>query len=329
MRTVLFPGLGLSFEIDRVAFRLPFVDLPIYWYGLIIAAGFIVAILVCCKLAPKVGIKAEQLTDFILFAVPISIIGARLYYIIFYLDLFRNESGGLDLLKMLSIRDGGLAIYGGIIAGLITLIVFCKIKKLNFFAFADCMAFGLLIGQSAGRWGNFVNVEAYGGPTDLPWRMGIEGFVEATGTWEYMEVHPTFLYESLWNVVGLVILYIIFKKCRKFDGELMFFYFGWYGVGRGFIEGLRTDSLYFFNTGIRVSQVLGYVSGIVAFGILLYVLLAKKPKPEDLYVNRLKAAAAKDETAAETVEDTAEETAPLETAADGEEEKEAGDGDPD
>lgn len=283
MRTVAFPGLGLEFQLNNVAFTV--FGLPVYWYGIIIATGFLLAVLACYKLAPKFGVKSDDFIDFLFFAVPLGIIGARLYYIIFYLDQFRTEDGSLSLSQMVNIRTGGLAIYGGIIAGVLTLIVFCKVKKLNFFAFADFTVFGLLIGQIAGRWGNFVNVEAYGGPTDLPWRMGIDGYVD--GVWQYMEVHPTFLYESLWNLAGLLLLFLVFKKFRKFDGQLMWTYFLWYGFGRGLIEGLRTDSLYFFSTGLRVSQILGFASALAALAILLYHLFMRRHKPEELYVNRV------------------------------------------
>lgn len=287
-RTVLFPGLGLEFHLDRVAVEL--FGLPIYWYGVIITTGFLLAVLFCCKMAPRFGIQSDDFMDLLFFAVPLAIIGARLYYIVFYLDLFRNESGGLDLFKMLDIRDGGLAIYGGVIVGVLVLLVFCKVKKLNFFAFADVGVMGLLIGQCMGRWGNFMNVEAYGGPTDLPWRMGIDAYIN--GAWQYMEVHPTFLYESVWNALGfLLLLVLVLRGKRKFDGEIMWGYFLWYGFGRGLIEGLRTDSLYFFNTPIRVSQVLGFASALVAAGFLVYHLVIRKHRPEELYVNRMKAAA--------------------------------------
>ena len=284
-RTVAFPGLGLEFHLNRVAFEL--FGLPIYWYGVIIAAGFLLAVLFCYKMAPRFGVKSDDVIDLLFFAVPLAIIGARLYYIVFYLDLFRNAGGGLDLGKMLDIRDGGLAIYGGVIAATLTLIVFCKVKKLNFFAFADVGVFGLLIGQCVGRWGNFVNVEAYGGPTDLPWRMGIDAYVN--GAWQYMEVHPTFFYESAWNLLGFLLLLVgVLRGKRKFDGQIMWGYFLWYGFGRGTIEGLRTDSLYFFHTPIRISQLLGFASALVAAGFLIYHLVIQKHTPEELYVNRMK-----------------------------------------
>lgn len=286
-RTVLFPGLGLEFHLDRVAVEI--FGVPVYWYGVIIAVGFLLAVAFCCRMAPRFGIQPDDLIDLLFFAVPLAIIGARLYYIVFYLDLYRDGDGGVDISRMLDIRDGGLAIYGGVIASVLTLLVFCKVKKVNFFAFADLGVFGLLIGQCVGRWGNFVNVEAYGGPTDLPWRMGIDGYVN--GAWQYMEVHPTFLYESLWNLAGFVLLLLlVLRGRRKFDGQIMWGYFLWYGVGRGLIEGLRTDSLYFFNTPIRVSQVFGFASALVAAGFLIYHLFIRKHRSEELYVNRRRAA---------------------------------------
>ncbi len=286
-RTVLFPGLGLEFHLDRVAVEL--FGLPIYWYGIIIACGFLLAVVFCSRMAPRFGIRSDDVIDLLFPAVPLAIIGARLYYVIFYLDLYRREDGSYDLFGMVDIRDGGLAIYGGVIAAVLTLIVFCRVKKLSFLAFADLGAFGLLIGQCVGRWGNFMNVEAYGGPTDLPWRMGIDAYVD--GAWQYMEVHPTFLYESLWNLLGfLLLLLVVLKGKRRFDGQIMWSYFLWYGFGRGLIEGLRTDSLYFFHTSIRVSQLLGFASALVAAGFLIYHLCLRRHKPEELYVDRVRAA---------------------------------------
>ena len=258
MGTVSFPGLGLEFQLNRVAFHVG--SWPVYWYGDII--------------------------DMLFFAVPLSIIGARVYYIIFYPELYRRTDGSWDFGAMVRIWDGGLAIYGGVIMAVITLLVFCKVRKIKFLAFADLGSYGMLIGQMVGRWGNFVNIEAHGGPTDLPWRMGIYQYVD--GTRQYMEVHPTFLYESLWNLAGLLLLIWVGKKHRKFDGQIFLGYFAWYGVGRGFIEGLRTDSLYFLNTPIRVSQVFGFATAAVAI-ILLVILLTRKHDPAKLWVNQMKA----------------------------------------
>ena len=283
--TVTFPGLGLELTLDRVAFSV--LGHPIYWYGIIIAGGFLLAVWFCQRRARSFGIEPDSIIDMLLYAVPLAILGARLYYIIFYLDLYRTPGGGLDWMAMVRIWDGGLAIYGGVIAALVTLYVFCRKRGIHFGAFADLGVQGLLIGQTVGRWGNFVNVEAYGAATDLPWHMGV---LTAQG---YQEVHPTFLYESLWNLVGLVLLVVIAKRWRRFDGQLLLTYILWYGLGRTWIEGLRTDSLYFFGiqlfgVPIRTSQALAALSALAALGLLIYHLAIKKHGPEELYANRVK-----------------------------------------
>lgn len=297
--TVLFPGLGLQLELNPIAFTL--FGWPIHWYGVIIAAGFLLAVLYCSHISPRFGVKQDDLLDVLIAGVPLGIVGARLYYIIFYLDLFRKADGSLDFGAMVRIWDGGLAIYGGVIMAVLVGVVVCRIKKISFFAMADVCVFGLLIGQAVGRWGNFVNVEAYGGETTLPWRMGIVEYA-ANGTARYLEVHPTFLYESLWNIAGLIVLIVIAKRWRKFDGQMFFSYLVWYGVGRGFIEGLRTDSLYFFGTGIRVSQMLGFASALAGAAVLIWMLAVRRPGPERLWVNRQK------ETDAQQPEQDKEET---------------------
>lgn len=301
MNTVAFPGLGLEFHVERVAFTV--LGHPIYWYGIIIACGFLLAVAYCWRRAPEFGVVRDDLVDMLLFAVPLSVIGARLYYIIFYLDLYRDADGRLDFMEMVRTRDGGLAIYGAIIAALLTVFVFTRVKKLSFFAWTDMGVFGLLIGQMVGRWGNFVNVEAYGGETDLPWRMGIYEWV--SGTYRYVEVHPTFLYESLWNLTGFLLLGFFSRKGRrKFDGMLFALYIMWYGFGRGLIEGLRADSLYFFGlklfgVSVRTSQALGFTSALVAACFLVYHLAVKKHTLDELYVNRI----SKKETEEETDKD--------------------------
>ena len=293
MNPITFPGLGLEFHIDRVAFTIFGKD--IYWYGIIIACGFLLAVAYCCWQARRYGIRQDDLIDMLFFAVPLCIIGARLYYIIFYFDLFLTEVDGVlkpDFGKMVAIWDGGLAIYGGIIMAVIVAAVFCRVRHIKFGALADLGCFGLLIGQAVGRWGNFVNQEAFGGLTDLPWRMGL------TIGGNYVEVHPTFLYESVWNVIGFFLLWLIARRWRKFDGQIFLSYIAWYGFGRGIIEGLRTDSLYFFGlevfgVPIRTSQVLGFASAAVAAGVLLWQLLGRRHRPEDLYVNQAAAQAAR------------------------------------
>lgn len=297
-----FPGLGLNFTLNRVAVTL--FGRPIYWYAFIIIAGFLLAWFYCSRKGPKLGVSDDDLTDMLIFAVPLALIGARLYYVIFYLNLYRRDDGSLDFAAMARVWDGGLAIYGAVIAGIIVLFFVSQHKKIPFLAFADLGAFGLLIGQSIGRWGNFTNVEAYGGVTTLPWRMCSpkiaaelfgQGLVDSAGYQQIIDgvlgVHPTFFYESLWNLVGFLLLVLISRKWRKFDGQIFFSYITWYGFGRGLIEGLRTDSLYFMNTPIRVSQVLGFASALVG-GLLLVFFFLRRPNPEQLWVNRKAAMAA-------------------------------------
>ncbi len=284
MSTVTFPGFGLSIPLKDIAFRV--FGWPIHWYGIIIAAGFLMAVIYCSRKADIYGIEQDDIVDLLLYAVPLCIIGARLYYIIFYLDLYRNGDGSLNFTQMVRIWDGGLAIYGAVIMAIIVALIFCKKRGIRFLSLADLGVFGLLIGQLVGRWGNFVNVEAYGGATDLPWRMGIYDTVN--GVYQYMEVHPTFLYESLWNLAGFLLLALVVAKRRKFDGQLFWSYVAWYGLGRSWIEGLRTDSLYFFSTGLRVSQVLAILS-FVAGAVVLAVQLRRPHAPEELWGNQVRA----------------------------------------
>lgn len=283
MNTVSFPGFGLSFELKATAFTV--LGWPVRWYGIIIACGFMLAVLFCASQAKKFGITQDDLLDMLLFAVPGAIVGARLYYVLFNPGNFQSADGGLDVIQILRIQDGGLAIYGGIIAAVLVAFLVMRHKKIPFLAMADLGAYGLLIGQCVGRWGNFVNVEAYGGETSLPWRMEITEYVG--GSLTTIQVHPTFLYESLWNLLGFILLFILLKKgLRKFDGMMFFSYIAWYGLGRGIIEGLRTDSLYFFSTGLRVSQLLGFLSALVAIGYLIY-RFRQHPSPEEMLVNQV------------------------------------------
>ena len=250
----------------------------IYFYGVIIAAAFILAALFCARKAAEFGLTSDDLFDLVIWLIPACIIGARLYYVLFKLDYFiANPS------KIFSLRDGGLAIYGGIIAGVITGIIWSRMKKIPVFAVGDLAAFGLLIGQAVGRWGNFINREAFGAETDVFCRMGLTMPGQET-----LYVHPTFLYESLWNLAGLIILCVLSKLGkRKYDGQFFWSYILWYGLGRAWIEGLRTDSLYIGSTDIRVSQLLAAVSALAAL-IVLIVNAKKAHKPEDMFVNRKK-----------------------------------------
>ena len=250
----------------------------IYFYGVIIAAAFILAALFCARKAAEFGLTSDDLFDLVIWLIPACIIGARLYYVLFKLDYFAANPS-----KIFSLRDGGLAIYGGIIAGIITGIVWSRRKKIPVFAVGDLAAFGLLIGQAVGRWGNFINREAFGAETDVFCRMGL-----TMPGQEALYVHPTFLYESLWNLGGLIILCVLSKLGkRKYDGQFFWTYILWYGLGRAWIEGLRTDSLYIGSTGIRVSQLLAAVSALTAL-IVLIVNAKKARKPEDMFVNRNK-----------------------------------------
>ena len=272
--TVIFPGLGnISLEMNPVAFTL--FGRGVAWYGIIIAAGFLLAALYVLRRAPSFGLNEDIVIDAMLWATPVAIICARAYYVTFNFDLYRD-----DPLSMLYIWEGGLAIYGGVIGALLTLAVFCKVRHVKFRALADLGAMGLLIGQIIGRWGNFVNCEAHGGETTLPWRMVITYSPESADL--AVGYHPTFLYESLWNLLGFVLIHFYSKKHRKFRGEICLMYITWYGLGRGFIEGLRTDSLYFFGTNMRVSQFVGFASFIVGLALLIYNWMFKVHDAEEV-----------------------------------------------
>ena len=279
---VVFPGLsGLRFELEATALALG--PLNIKWYGVIIACGVALAMLLLNRSCKKFGITEENILDYMILAVPLGILGARGYYILFYLDLYRRADGSLDVLQMLRIQDGGLAIYGAVIVCAIALFIFCRVKHIPFLAFADLMVFGLMLGQAIGRWGNFVNIEAYGAETVLPWRMGI--LDRFTGL--YVEVHPTFFYEFAWNILGMVVLALVLRRFHKFDGMSCCGYFIWYGLGRFWIEALRTDSLYFFGTGIRVSQGFAALSALVAAAVLFALYHRYKIKPVPMYRDRI------------------------------------------
>ncbi len=271
---ISFPRLNLSFNIDRVAFTIG--DKNVYWYGIIIAIGFLVAVTCALYLAKKYGMKQDTVIDIVLIATPISIVCARLYYVVFRWDYYSLHPD-----EIIAIWNGGIAIYGAVIGAVIVAVIYCKIKKENLSLFCDIGAIGLLIGQSIGRWGNFVNQEAFGANTNLPWGMTgdriesqlYELLADGMEVNPNMPVHPTFLYESLWNFVFLVIFLALFGK-RRFDGQIFFSYLISYGLGRFFIEGLRTDSLLIGS--FRVSQIVALICALVGIAFMIYGFKKRK-----------------------------------------------------
>ena len=320
---ISFPGLfgDWEFNPDPIAIH---IGHGIYWYGIILACAMLAGLFLCMKQAKRFGLTEDNVLDLVLWAVPCCILGSRIYYVIFYLDLYRNADGGLDWGRIIAIWDGGLAIYGTVIAGVIVVLIFTKVKKLRFAAMTDLAAMGVLQGQIIGRWANFINREAFGGLTELPWRMRL--WVSAS---QYIEVHPTFLYESLWNLVGLLLMLFVVTKGRRFDGENTWFYFLWYGLGRSWVEGLRTDSLYLFDwtfmgQPIRVSQALSMVMVVVAAVMLFYNIKIKKRTADGLLVNQVAAVAAETAEAEENI--PSEEILTEETTAEASETEEDDDG---
>ena len=257
MYNVQFPGLNMSFNINPVAFAIG--GFNVYWYGIIIGAGFMLALVFALRVLKSFGIKTDDFIDCVIAGFIFGIIGARLYYVI-----FRWENYSQNLAEIFAIHNGGLAIYGGVIGALTAGCITAKIKKLPVYAVLDVAVMGFLIGQGIGRWGNFVNQEAFGTETDLPWRMVSENT-------NNIGVHPCFLYESIWCLLGFVLLYLFSRKYRKYDGQIFLLYLVWYGFERMFVEGLRTDSLYIFN--LRVSQILAGLTMII--GIVLLIVFRK------------------------------------------------------
>lgn len=283
---ISFPGLGIEeFSVNSVAFEI--FGIEIAWYALFITFGMICCITYAVLQSRKIGMTFDDVIDFALFTIPIGVIGARLYYVLSELDQYHSFK------EVINIREGGLAIYGGIIAGTITVFVVSLVKKINFFAFGDCVAPGVLLAQGIGRWGNFMNGEAFGYETDWFCRMGLQNFL--TGN-KLMYVHPTFLYESLWNLLGVLLVYLFAKLIgKKYDGQLILLTFGWYGLGRMFIEGLRTDSLYIPGTEIRTSQALALLIFVFCLAMLIFFMIKKPTKPLYVKVNEEKPEAEKTE----------------------------------
>lgn len=292
--SIIFPNLGIEFK--NVPSSIEIFGITIAFYGLVIACGMAFGYLMAEWQAKRTGQNKDLYLDFALYAIILSVIGARVYYVIFYWSEFSD-----NLIEIFNIRNGGLAIYGGVITAVVTGYVYSKIKKVSFGLLADTGCLGLITGQIIGRWGNFFNREVFGKYTDGPFAMllnledvssdytmsaanlalkyagkpnAIENIMEVRNHpvilegITYISVHPTFLYESLWNL-GLLIILIIYSKYKKFDGEVMLLYLGGYGIGRFWIEGIRTDQLFFFNTPIPVSQLLSAILVVCSFAIIL------------------------------------------------------------
>ncbi len=276
MKRIGFPGLGLEFNINSTAITI--FGLDIQWYGVILSLGIVLAFLLFYRNATKKElIDIDTVYNITLLIVPISIVGARFVYVATKWDYYKNKT----FLDMINLRAGGIAIYGAIIFGLATVLIYNKIKKTSSLAMLDALAPAVMLGQIIGRWGNFVNAEAYGwseGVEELPWRMELDRVVIDGVLTDYKFVHPTFLYESLWNFIGLAIIIFVLYRKKKFDGEIFCAYTAWYGLGRAFIENLRADSLYLFGN-LKFSVFVG----IVAFigGILLAIILYRRNKKEN------------------------------------------------
>ncbi len=292
MYEIRFPHLGI--ELEKVIDGFTIGNFEMRLYGIIIALGFVLAYLLIAKEATRTKQDPELYLDFMLWMVVPAILGARIYYVLFSLDEFVKEgqSVGDTILGMLNIRGGGLAIYGGIIAGIITLVIFSKKRKVNTMLMLDTMCMGLLLGQIMGRWGNFFNREAFGGYTDSLFAMAIpvdwfgsKNYLISTVNngvitqemidnvlildgKEFIQVHPTFLYESVWNVIVLLVIFL-YRRYKKFDGEMFAMYIWGYGLGRVWIEGLRTDSLMLFGMSFKTSQLL---AALCVVGASIYIV---------------------------------------------------------
>jgi phosphatidylglycerol:prolipoprotein diacylglycerol transferase len=279
---IAFPHLGIYLE--NVPRNFSVFGFRIAFYGVIIGIGILCGILMAAYIAKKEDTNPDLIWDFAIYAIVCSIIGARIYYVIFEWDVYRN-----DLLSIFNIRKGGLAIYGAVIAAFITLWIYCRVKKQSFLHIADICVPGLVLGQIIGRWGNFMNREVFGEYTDnlLAMRLPVDAvrssdisesiarnMVEGTN---YIQVHPTFLYEGLWNL-ALLLLMLLYRRHKKFQGEMWLLYLGGYGLGRAWIEGIRTDTLFIPHTTIAVSQVLAVVLFVAALAadILIRIWMKRR-----------------------------------------------------
>lgn len=282
---ISFPNLGIYLE--NVGKSISVFGFEIAFYGITIGLGVIAGILMAAHEAKRTGQNPDTYYDLATYAVILSVIGARIYYVIFAWDMYKD-----DLLSIFNIRNGGLAIYGGVLTAIATVFVFAKVKKLSFGQLLDTAGLGLILGQIIGRWGNFFNREAFGEYTDnlFAMRLPLDAVrksdvtelmlenLEVIDGIKYIQVHPTFLYESLWNAAVLCIL-LLWRKHKKFEGEIFLMYLFGYGVGRFWIEGLRTDQLILFGTGLAVSQVLALVLVLIS-GISIYLIRKRISKKE-------------------------------------------------
>lgn len=279
---IAFPNLGIYLHNVPKSFTV--FGFQIALYGVIIGIGVLCGVLMAAHVAKKEGMDVDLIWDFAIYAIIFSIIGARAYYVVFEWDMYRTNP-----LSILNLRNGGLAIYGAVIASFITLFVYTRVKKVSFLQMVDVCVPGLILGQAIGRWGNFTNREVFGGYTDNPvaMRLPIDAvrardisadvaahIVEDTN---FIQVHPTFLYECLWNLLILCIM-LVYQKHKKFNGEIWLVYLGGYGLGRFWIEGIRTDQLYIMGTTIPVSQLIAIICVVVAVlaDIIVRIRIRKK-----------------------------------------------------
>ena len=299
LNEIYFPKLGWRFHIDPTAFKIG--NFEIQWYGIIITVGLLLALIYCFPKMRRFGLDSDRAVDAVIGGVLGGIVGARLYYVLFNLDEYKKDSFGATLKEVFNIRGGGLAIYGGIIGALTVGLIICKIRKVKMLPMLDITVLGFLIGQGIGRWGNFTNQEAFGKNTSN--FLGMTGgriqdtifkntsfITDDSDKWSGIEplqtVHPCFLYESLWCLLGFVLL-AWYSKRRKYDGQILLMYLSWYGAERFVVEGLRTDSLYIGNSDLRVSQVLSAVIFVtsVILQFVFFFRYRRDPEAFELYAN--------------------------------------------
>lgn len=314
---IWFEKLGIAFHDVQKSFSV--FGFEVFFYGVVIAVSVLAGLFVATRVAKKTGQDPENYLELVIFCIIFGVIGARLYYVIFAWDDFKN-----DLLQVFNIRGGGLAIYGAVIGGVLTAVVYCRKKKLNTLLVLDTACCGLITGQMLGRWSNFINMEAFGSYTDgftamrlnaakltAPMLSGYTGPMITVDGVDYIQVHPTFLYESLWSMMVLIIL-LIFTKRKKFNGQIFLMYLIGYGLGRFWIEGLRTDQLKIGHTNIAVSQVLS--GAIVIAGIAVFIVMLRKSKMKAALTGEAAAAEEGTVPAAEAAEEATAPAAEAETA---------------